>query len=44
PLRVSVAEMGNSPVLTYVNDYGGRPQLNFSCTGNLCAVKAVTKA
>ncbi|MCP6629594.1 molecular chaperone, partial [Klebsiella pneumoniae] len=22
PLRVSVAEMGNSPVLTYVNDYG----------------------
>lgn len=38
PLTVSASEIGNSPVLTYVNDYGGRPQLNFSCTGTTCMV------
>jgi len=25
-------------VLTYINDYGGRPKLIFSCNGNLCKV------
>ncbi|MEQ1977268.1 fimbria/pilus periplasmic chaperone [Xenorhabdus sp. SGI240] len=35
--------LGNTPILTYVNDYGGRPQLIFNCSGNTCAVtKAVT--
>ncbi|MFB4414302.1 molecular chaperone, partial [Pantoea sp. ANP04] len=24
------------PVLTYVNDYGGRPQLQFSCAISTC--------
>ncbi|CAM3997421.1 fimbria/pilus periplasmic chaperone [Serratia silvae] len=38
PLTVSVASIGSSPVLTYVNDYGGRPQLSFSCSGNRCTV------
>ncbi len=38
PLTVSAASVGNSPVLTYVNDYGGRPQLSFSCTGVTCSV------
>ncbi|CNI65841.1 fimbrial biogenesis chaperone [Yersinia pekkanenii] len=31
-----------APVLTYINDYGGRPELNFSCSGAVCrAVKSV---
>lgn len=38
PLTVSTAVMGNNPVLTYVNDYGGRPTLSFSCNGNTCTV------
>ncbi|HEJ8043606.1 TPA: fimbria/pilus periplasmic chaperone [Serratia marcescens] len=38
PLTVSAMEVGNSPVLTYVNDYGGRPQLSFSCSGSTCVV------
>ncbi|WMW60509.1 fimbria/pilus periplasmic chaperone [Serratia marcescens] len=38
PLTVSAAAVGNSPVLTYVNDYGGRPQLSFSCSGTICKV------
>ncbi|PHM61858.1 fimbria/pilus periplasmic chaperone [Xenorhabdus ishibashii] len=33
--------LGNTPVLTYVNDYGGRPQLTFTCSGNTCAVTKV---
>nr|WP_261467576.1 fimbria/pilus periplasmic chaperone [Serratia fonticola] len=43
PLTVSSASVGGSPVLTYVNDYGGRPQLSFSCSGNFCKVKADQK-
>lgn len=43
PLTVSAASVGNNPVLTYVNDYGGRPQLNFSCNGNMCKVIPETK-
>ncbi|EKM0361807.1 fimbria/pilus periplasmic chaperone [Cronobacter turicensis] len=30
---------GSSPVLTYVNDYGGRPHLQFSCNGATCTAK-----
>lgn len=30
---------GNSPVLTYVNDYGGRPQIQFTCGGANCTAK-----
>lgn len=38
PLSVSAAGLGSSPVLTYVDDYGGRPQLTFNCTGATCHV------
>ena len=34
----SVTALGTKPRLTYVNDYGGRPTLVFSCDGNLCKV------
>ncbi len=38
PLGVSAAALGGSPVLTYINDYGGRPQLSFNCGGSTCQV------
>lgn len=28
--------LGNNPVITYINDYGGRPKLVFSCSGSSC--------
>lgn len=37
-LTVSASAVGSNPVLTYVNDYGGRPQLSFSCSSNICSV------
>ncbi|KTL61039.1 molecular chaperone [Photorhabdus laumondii subsp. laumondii] len=37
-LSGSAGALGSAPVLTYVNDYGGRPQLIFSCSGNHCQV------
>lgn len=42
-LSASVAALGTSPVLTYVNDYGGRPQLMFHCTGSSCQLSADKK-
>jgi P pilus assembly chaperone PapD len=39
-LGVPVSAVGNNPVLTYVNDYGGRPKLIFSCAGNSCTLKS----
>ncbi|HEA3131733.1 TPA: fimbria/pilus periplasmic chaperone [Aeromonas hydrophila] len=36
----SVAVLGASPVLTYVNDYGGQPKLAFRCAANACQVDA----
>lgn len=38
PLTVNTATVGDHPVLTYVNDYGGRPQLSFQCSGSTCLV------
>ncbi|WP_375338518.1 fimbria/pilus periplasmic chaperone [Citrobacter amalonaticus] len=38
-LNISPEKLGNSPVLTYVNDYGGRPELQFICSGTICHVK-----
>lgn len=38
PLGPSAASLGTAPYLTYVNDYGGRPTLAFSCSGNDCKV------
>jgi len=32
------AELGNHPVLTFINDYGGRPKLLFTCSGSHCNV------
>ncbi|WP_407929009.1 fimbria/pilus periplasmic chaperone [Intestinirhabdus alba] len=40
-LSVNAAALGNSPVLTYINDYGGRPQLKFTCSGNACTASPV---
>ncbi|HGM9946508.1 TPA: fimbria/pilus periplasmic chaperone [Providencia rettgeri] len=37
-LNVSTDALGNKPVLTYINDYGGRPTLSFTCQGNSCHV------
>ncbi|HFQ8225024.1 TPA: fimbria/pilus periplasmic chaperone [Citrobacter freundii] len=37
-LGSSATALGNSPVLTFVNDFGGRPQLTFSCNGSTCTV------
>ncbi|CAI0998463.1 Chaperone protein papD precursor [Serratia marcescens] len=42
-LKVAASALGNAPVLTYVNDYGGRPQLTFSCNGASCQAVAGSK-
>lgn len=34
----SAATLGTSPVLVYVNDYGGQPTLSFRCAGSSCQV------
>lgn len=36
-LGVNSAQLGNSPVLTYINDYGGRVRLHFTCKNNQCS-------
>lgn len=38
PLGANMSEAGSTPVVTYINDYGGRPRLQFSCSGNSCKV------
>lgn len=40
-LGTSSKVLGDKPVLTYVNDYGGRPQLQFSCTKDTCTASPV---
>ena len=40
-LKAAVSVVGNSPVLTYINDYGGRLQLKFNCSGNSCQATPV---
>ncbi|ELM3741180.1 fimbria/pilus periplasmic chaperone [Yersinia ruckeri] len=40
-LKTSANALGNSPVLTYINDYGGRPKLQFSCSGTECEATPV---
>jgi chaperone protein PapD len=37
-LPVKAQWVGNTPVVTYINDYGGRPQLQFQCQVNDCYV------
>lgn len=43
-LGISANKLGNSPVLTYVNDYGGRPNLTFSCQATSCQVIPKSKS
>jgi chaperone protein PapD len=38
-LGVSAAALGSAPVITYINDYGGRPTLTFRCAGAACQVE-----
>ncbi|KFX00499.1 molecular chaperone [Pectobacterium betavasculorum] len=38
-LNVKAALLGSSPVISYINDFGGRPQLIFNCNGTHCSVK-----
>lgn len=38
-LNVEATKLGNAPVLTYINDFGGRPQLKFTCTGQACTAE-----
>ncbi|HEY3983522.1 fimbria/pilus periplasmic chaperone [Cedecea sp.] len=38
-LKIGAAQVGNAPVLTYINDYGGRPQLQFTCQAKQCVAK-----
>lgn len=40
----SVNKLGNSPVLTYINDYGGRPNLTFSCQATSCQIISDNKS
>ncbi|EGT3573387.1 fimbria/pilus periplasmic chaperone [Citrobacter sp. ANG330] len=40
PLGSSANEMGNNPVVTYINDFGGRPKLVYRCGGNNCTVQS----
>lgn len=37
-LAPTVAALGTTPYLTYVNDYGGRPTLSFTCSDTTCKV------
>ncbi|HDX4396462.1 Pili assembly chaperone [Enterobacter cancerogenus] len=40
-LKVGASVLGSSPVLTYINDYGGRPKLKFSCSGSQCTATPI---
>lgn len=42
PLGVSASALGAKPVLTYVNDYGGQPELTFNCQNGQCQVAGKT--
>lgn len=37
-LGPTASALGTTPYLAYVNDYGGRPLLAFTCNGNTCQV------
>lgn len=43
-LGVNASALGNSPVLTYINDYGGRPTLTFRCQSTTCDVVPSNKS
>lgn len=37
-LKVSATALGSHPVITYINDFGGRPKLVLSCNDGQCRV------
>lgn len=37
-INVSASSLGEKPVLVYINDFGGRPKLHFTCTAVNCSV------
>lgn len=39
PMKGNVSSLGNTPVLTYINDFGGRPKLVFQCANSSCQVR-----
>ncbi|KGE64407.1 MULTISPECIES: fimbria/pilus periplasmic chaperone [Pseudomonas] len=39
-LGVTAKTLGTTPHLAYVNDYGGRPLMAFTCSGDTCTVNA----
>ena len=41
PLKGNTSALGVAPVLTYINDYGGRPKMTFRCNGTNCTVASV---
>lgn len=40
-LNVTAQQLGDSPILTYINDYGGHPQLSFQCNKSTCTSKPI---
>lgn len=38
-LEASAEKLGTHPVLSYINDYGGRALIQFTCDSNLCSAK-----
>lgn len=38
PLGIKSSELSNTPAMTYVDDFGGRRLLVFTCSGNNCKV------
>jgi chaperone protein PapD len=43
-LGPTAKELGTTPYLSYVNDYGGRPLLAFTCSGETCKVNSQASA
>ncbi|MGL5954612.1 MAG: fimbria/pilus periplasmic chaperone [Providencia rustigianii] len=39
-IGITSEQLGNTPVITYINDYGGRPKLTFDCKNTICSVAA----
>lgn len=39
-MKGNASLLGNSPVITYINDFGGRPKLLFKCIGHECQVRS----
>ncbi len=40
-INIDANVLGTSPVLTYVNDYGGHPKIIFQCEGAACKAKPI---